>query len=656
MARQTQPAKTIQEYLNDNDCQGIIDNYPNLTFEDCVSIINNIYDYDNINVDALYNLIKNMVMPILQNNSIQQGKQRVAQLKSNKVVSAKAGNKITSRETLIIGQAYRILASCCNYNGDIYASIEYYTKAHERCGIDCSQELRALTEGNPTPVVDKIVAKAKSLKGGAEQSLAQSVANYAYVIIDNVLQLSTVSLSEDIRDNLRTMLSTYLRNEVDGIRENPLIFNLVSAFEKILKELIFIPYAKYLDENETDINVSQTCRRLRNKKVAHANSTFTNTSSSFTMGKITPLIIESFNNGRYVLDQTFYDFIASYYNIDTTKFNEAYFIKLAQFIDLFRDSVRNPVAHGIGMYQEAFMRICEDLLLKEDSWIRQLIEMADLCYTYKSNFEDLISIGGFGGDSGISKGVGQENGSFGGLTGSNANKSIRFNIDSFSKELQSFVSVFGRYPSINSKNKSEKLLAKRVGLIRIAKRGQGFKLSEKDMTTLNEIGFVWGEKIDWFNEFYNSLLQYKSEYGTLYIPHYYVDDYGNHLGQNVRIARNAYKGEGKINLTEEQIGRLENIGFVWDVKKEETKWFDDFYQELIEYKAVYGNFKGVIYDKILAPEVMSFVGSYQKQKLGKPSYRHITREMIIKLKEIGFELNVRQKNQNINEDDNDLQR
>lgn len=619
MARQTQ-IRSIQDCLNDGAYSEIYNSYPTLTARDALLILDHNFEYDGQNVNDLVKLIKEKVIPTLLYIKVNMGKQKVTQLKKGQADSV-SGDKnpesITLQQDKRIGSAYIILGDCYNYIGDVTSAINYYTKA-ERCGVDCSQELSVLQTGHPTPNLSRVIAKAKSLKGASYQETAELITDYAYNTIDDILQLSIVLLSDDIHDNFRAAFASYLRNEVAGIRENPPMINLAGSYEKMLKELIYMPYAEYLDANENKAKISPTCQRLRSKQIARAdkkNIPFTTFSNNLTLGNFKFLIIESIQDGEYNVDETFYNFITKYYNIDTSKFGREDFIKLARFTELFRNSTRNPAGHGVGMHRETFAQVCEELLLKEDSWVSQIVKITNNRY--------LTSSARIGRNPSLI---------------SSRITTARFNVDGFVKDLQYFVNQNGKQPDYSAKNRAEKSLAKKANIIRWAVQTGKLQLTENEMGMLRECGFVWEGKIDWFNDFYTSLLQYKNEYGTLDIPYHYVDEDGKHLGQQVILVRQASKGDGKIKLTQDQIQMLNNIEFSWDMQKQDNKWFEDFYQELIEYKAVFGNFKDVMYDKILGPQVMSFISCYVKTNNNKPTAYKITKEMVQRLEDIGFEL------------------
>ena len=142
---------------------------------------------------------------------------------------------------------------------------------------------------------------------------------------------------------------------------------------------------------------------------------------------------------------------------------------------------------------------------------------------------------------------------------------------------------------------------------------------------LNTIDFPW-EREDWFTPFYEKLIAYKKSHngsfeGVLM---------NKEIGTTVNRIRQAKKGKGGINLTEEMAEKLEAIGFPWEVEK--VDWFTPFYEKLIEYKQKHnGSFVGAVTDK----EIGGTVGSIRKAKKGKGTYK-LTDEMMEKLDAIDF--------------------
>ena len=181
-------------------------------------------------------------------------------------------------------------------------------------------------------------------------------------------------------------------------------------------------------------------------------------------------------------------------------------------------------------------------------------------------------------------------------------------------------------------------IGKKVSDIRQAYKGKGSTKLEPDMIRkLDAIGFPWVvEKKDWFTPFYEKLIIYKQANNGSF------DLVGTdtEIGKTVNRVRLAKKEKGDTKLTAEMIEKLNAIGFIWVVEKED--WFTPFYKKLIEYRdkeiienekiiKPKGSFDLVTKDK----KIGNIVGDVRQAKKRKGS-RKLTPEMIEKLDEIGF--------------------
>jgi len=102
---------------------------------------------------------------------------------------------------------------------------------------------------------------------------------------------------------------------------------------------------------------------------------------------------------------------------------------------------------------------------------------------------------------------------------------------------------------------------------RNAKEGKLPALSEERIKLLDEIGMNWGEKrktTPW-DDRYEALIQYRKRFGHVNVPWQWKENVA--LAQWVNSQRKKYKDllDGKRNnLTDEQINRLNLIGFKWN--------------------------------------------------------------------------------------------
>jgi len=102
---------------------------------------------------------------------------------------------------------------------------------------------------------------------------------------------------------------------------------------------------------------------------------------------------------------------------------------------------------------------------------------------------------------------------------------------------------------------------------RNAKEGKFPALSEDRIKLLDEIGMLWGEKrktTPWDMR-YEALIEYRKRFGHVNVPWQWKENVA--LAQWVNSQRKKYKDlmDGKRNnLTDEQINRLNLIGFKWN--------------------------------------------------------------------------------------------
>lgn len=203
--------------------------------------------------------------------------------------------------------------------------------------------------------------------------------------------------------------------------------------------------------------------------------------------------------------------------------------------------------------------------------------------------------------------------------------------DSFYEKLLKYKEKRGSFFGLTK----DKEIGSVVKNIRIAYKGKGrTKLTQHMIDKLDAIGFPWVvEGGQWFYSFFNKLEQYKDKNGN-----FVGINQDKKIGKQVSIVRQAYKGKGKIILTQEMIDQLNKIGFPWVA--EGGYWFESFYEKLIAYKEQKGSFKGVTNDMNIGKTV-SFIRQAHK---GKGTLK-LTQVMIDKLNAIGFPWEARPKKQ-----------
>lgn len=95
------------------------------------------------------------------------------------------------------------------------------------------------------------------------------------------------------------------------------------------------------------------------------------------------------------------------------------------------------------------------------------------------------------------------------------------------------------------------------------------KLSDLRIEKLNKIGMIWDGKAEiderWYT-MYKIAIKYKDEFGHLNIKvdEKYMDE---NLGKWIHRQRQAYRGNGRVRITQEKIDKLEKIGIKWFPKK-----------------------------------------------------------------------------------------
>lgn len=100
---------------------------------------------------------------------------------------------------------------------------------------------------------------------------------------------------------------------------------------------------------------------------------------------------------------------------------------------------------------------------------------------------------------------------------------------------------------------------------------------------LEEMDFVWDEFDKRWNEYYVAVLNYYNENGNIFLPVHYKSDEGKDLWEWLSKQRVKY---AKKKLSQNQIGKLEHIGIIWDTY--EFKWMQK-YNILLDYYKKYGN-------------------------------------------------------------------
>jgi hypothetical protein len=173
---------------------------------------------------------------------------------------------------------------------------------------------------------------------------------------------------------------------------------------------------------------------------------------------------------------------------------------------------------------------------------------------------------------------------------------------------------------------------------------QNMELNAAKIDRLKSIGFAWHAPIviqgsggevrrlemahgKW-SFMFNQLLQFRQQRGDCNVPSGWKEN--PQLANWVTVQRRA-KRLGRKTITQEQIRKLDEIGFVWDHDRSKLTW-DEMFSFLQEYKRRHGDCK------VLAkwpdnPKLASWVSNQRSaKKAGK-----LSEEKIQRLTEVGFQ-------------------
>lgn len=136
-------------------------------------------------------------------------------------------------------------------------------------------------------------------------------------------------------------------------------------------------------------------------------------------------------------------------------------------------------------------------------------------------------------------------------------------------ELKEFKQKFG-HCNVHQNDEKYKSLGKWCAGL----RRRNYRVTDEQVTILEELGFIWDSQEYIWEQRYEELKQYKEKYGHCNVSRLWEEN--TLLANWVHYIRT-----DKKLLTNEQVKKLNELGFVWDKKKE--KW-DKMFMELIKYK------------------------------------------------------------------------
>lgn len=87
-----------------------------------------------------------------------------------------------------------------------------------------------------------------------------------------------------------------------------------------------------------------------------------------------------------------------------------------------------------------------------------------------------------------------------------------------------------------------------------------------------------------FESFFANFIAYQEKYGTTCIPARFKSDDGQYLGLQVYRIR-----KGITKLSNEELQKLNNVGFLWEIQPRKRIPFDEIYNALKAFKAEYGH-------------------------------------------------------------------
>lgn len=191
--------------------------------------------------------------------------------------------------------------------------------------------------------------------------------------------------------------------------------------------------------------------------------------------------------------------------------------------------------------------------------------------------------------------------------------------DRFNK-LKAFKEKYG-HCNAQKRDQENRELGIWVATQRKAKKSD--KIDNKHVNLLDALGFSWEPYDDTWDRRFSELQEFKKVHGHCNVPRSYPVN--PQLDLWIRRQRN-YLGQDKLEA--EKVQRLEELGFVWEVKK--THWEDNF-SELKIYKNAHGHCNvplGYAGDPQLATWVYVQREKYRQGKL------HV--KFVRRLKTIGF--------------------
>lgn len=184
-------------------------------------------------------------------------------------------------------------------------------------------------------------------------------------------------------------------------------------------------------------------------------------------------------------------------------------------------------------------------------------------------------------------------------------------------------------------------VAKQRSQYKLMQQGKESHINARRVEALDKIGFDWSPAfymLDLWQQRFDELLKFKAKHGHCNVPQKYEQN--RKLAIWVNTQRSQYKkmcaGE-QTHMTIERVKTLEDVGFEWSPDLYLHDLWQKRYDELVEYKKMYGNCN-VPKEYRDNKQLGSWVNTQRKQfkKLCDGKRTHMTAKRIDALEDIGF--------------------
>ncbi|MGV9310403.1 helicase associated domain-containing protein [Nonomuraea sp. NPDC003727] len=95
-------------------------------------------------------------------------------------------------------------------------------------------------------------------------------------------------------------------------------------------------------------------------------------------------------------------------------------------------------------------------------------------------------------------------------------------------------------------------------------------LPEWKIVALDQLGLVWDPRLARWERELAAARRFREEHGHLSVTDHYIDATGYRLGDFIAHQRAKRRGSKQGGLIEEEIAALDELGMVWEVKRQYT--------------------------------------------------------------------------------------